>query len=123
MAETRGIRVHGKGKIRFVVLALFLFVSEGSLFAGNVYQSRGSGDRSFASGDYSVAASFYKRYVEEAAEKEDFDSKRDAMERLIDSLILGKMDAQAEKQLKEYKVLFPELIPFRSPCGKRISCS
>ena len=111
MAETRGIRVHGKGKMRFCVLALLLFVSGTSFAAQNAYQSRMSGDRSFTSGDYPVAASFYKRYAEEAAENGDSDSRRDAMERLIDSLILGKMADPAEKQLKEYEVLFPGVNP------------
>lgn len=100
------------GKTRFFAF-LILFFASGFPFSAwsNEYRSRFSGDRSFASGDYPVAASFYKHYADEAAKNNDRDSRRDAMERLIDSLILGKMTEPAEKQLKEYEILFPGVNP------------
>ena len=48
-------------------------------------------DRAFAAKDYAVAASFYGKYLEDARKAGSLENTRDAYERLLDALVLGRM--------------------------------
>ena len=70
------------------------------------YKDKISGDKAFRDGDYSSAASFYGRYLEEAKNSGDPEKERDAYERRIDALILSRSPDEAEKLLRNYKLNF-----------------
>lgn len=97
-------------RFRFVILPLLgLLAIPAVLFAE--YQEKTAGDAAFRNGDYSTAASFYDRYRSEAELAGDLSAERDAWERRIDSLILGKTAEAAEKILQEYMLRFPGADP------------
>ncbi len=66
-----------------------------------------AGDEAFAAKDYAVAVSFYTKLLEECIQKKDPQAIRDAYERLLDALVLGKMPDLAEKYLERYRADFP----------------
>lgn len=101
----------GKKRKRFLALSVFLFLFPVFSQDTAVYRNRISGDQSFAAGDYPVAASFYAQYAKEAADADDKDSLRDAYERQIDALILGRMPEMAERALNEYEMKYPGVNP------------
>ena len=74
-------------------------------------RDRKAGDRAFAAKDYAVAASFYGRYLEDAKKIGGQETMRDAYERLIDALVLGRMPDLAEKTLQEFETAFPGANP------------
>ena len=74
-------------------------------------RDRKAGDRAFAAKDYAVAASFYGRYLEDARKIGSPDTMRDAYERLIDALVLGRMPDLAEKTLQDFETAFPGANP------------
>ncbi len=102
-----GTVLQGRGAKCFLALASALLLLP--VFSQDiaVYRNRISGDQSFAAGDYPVAASFYAQYAKEAADADDKNSLRDAYERQIDALILGRMPEMAERILNEYEMRYP----------------
>ena len=70
-----------------------------------------AGDRAFAAKDYAVAASFYGKYLEDARKAGSLENTRDAYERLLDALVLGRMPDLAEKTLQDYETAFPGANP------------
>ena len=70
-----------------------------------------AGDRAFAAKDYAVAASFYGKYLEDAKNAGSLENTRDAYERLLDALVLGRMPDLAEKTLQDYETAFPGANP------------
>lgn len=70
-----------------------------------------AGDRAFAAKDYAVAASFYGKYLEDARKAGSQENTRDAYERLLDALVLGRMPDLAEKTLQDYETAFPGANP------------
>ncbi len=70
-----------------------------------------AGDSAFASKDYAIAASFYGKYLEESKALSNRDNTRDAYERILDALVLGRMPELAEKYLQEYETAFPGANP------------
>lgn len=74
---------------------------------GAEYREKQSGDEAFRGGDYSTAASFYAEYLGKARQSGDSAGEKDACERRIDALILGKYPEEAAKLLQEYKQKFP----------------
>ncbi len=109
--ETRIGTDYGRSAKRFLALASALFLLPAFSQDIAVYRNRISGDQSFAAGDYPVAASFYAQYAKEAADADDKDSLRDAYERQIDALILGRMPEMAERVLNEYEMRYPGVNP------------
>ncbi len=110
----REIRIgteYGRGAKRFLALASALLLLPAFSQDIAVYRNRISGDQSFAAGDYPVAASFYAQYAKEAADADDKDSLRDAYERQIDALILGRMPEMAAQILNEYEMRYPGVNP------------
>ncbi len=99
------------GATRFLAIASALFLLPAFAQDTAVYRNRISGDQSFAAGEYPVAASFYAQYAREAADAGDKDSLRDAYERQIDALILGRMPEMAERILNEYEMRYPGVNP------------
>lgn len=73
----------------------------------NVNADLRAGDDAFAARDYPVAVSFYTKYLQDAGAKQDRTAEREAYERLLDALVLGKMPALAEEQLAHYEQKFP----------------
>ena len=74
-------------------------------------RDRKAGDRAFAAKDYAVAASFYGKYLEDARKAGNQEMTRDAYERLIDALVLGRMPDLAEKTLRDFETAFPGANP------------
>ena len=70
------------------------------------YRGKAAGDEAFRNNDYSSAASFYEKYLEQARQAGDIAAEKDAYERRIDALVLGRFPEQAEKLLNEYKKKF-----------------
>ena len=70
------------------------------------YREKNAGDEAFRRNDYSSAASFYGRYLEKAHLAGDIAAEKDAYERRIDALVLGRFPELAEKLLKEYQQKF-----------------
>ena len=74
-------------------------------------RDRRAGDRAFSAKDYAVAASFYGKYLEDAKKSGGQENIRDAYERLIDALVLGRMPDLAEKTLQDFETAFPGANP------------
>ena len=69
---------------------------------------RRAGDNAFAAGDYAVAVSFYKKYLEDSRKNALPGEELDACERLLDALIRGRFTRTAEQYLAEYEKRFPQ---------------
>ncbi len=116
---------HRAGKHAFcVIAALGLFhaavplsaqINPGSDVFNAVMEAesrdRQAGDRAFAAKDYAVAASFYGKYLKDARKIGNQETTRDAYERLIDALVLGRMPDLAEKTLRDFETAFPGANP------------
>lgn len=90
------------GYMRASLLGLFLIPA---LLCAD-YREKSAGDEAFRQNDYSTAASFYQRYLESARQAGDIAGEKDAYERRIDALVLGRFPDQAKKLLKEYQQKF-----------------
>jgi len=95
------------GYMKASLLGLFLIPA----FLCADYREKNAGDEAFRQNDYFTAASFYQGYLERAREVKDIAGEKDAYERWIDSLVLGKSPEQAKKILKEYQQAFPGADP------------
>ncbi len=82
-----------------------------ALTGAGSYGDRESGDESYASKDYAVAASFYARYRDQARSAGDVNAERDAFERQLDALIFGGMPDVASGVLAEFEKRFPDANP------------
>ena len=70
------------------------------------YSDKKSGDDAYQADDFSVAASFYRKYRMTAEAAHDREALRDAFEREIDALIRGGLPAEAEQTLSAYERSF-----------------
>lgn len=96
-----------------VLSLLFLFLLPAAVFL-SLYGNEPdltAGDHAFAAKDYAVAASFYTRYLQKMKKTEDQQKIREAYERLLDSLLFGKLTSEAEKLLQEYLAKYPGVNP------------
>ncbi|MBO7147314.1 MAG: tetratricopeptide repeat protein [Lentisphaeria bacterium] len=67
-----------------------------------------AGDKAVTAGDYAVAVSFFKNYLENARKKQDRITLKDAYERLLDALTLADLPDMATEYLNTFVREFPD---------------
>lgn len=92
-----------------------LFLTLAASASGAVWErgfpDKESGDLALADREYGTAASFYRKYRQEAGRMGNVEAVRDAYACELDALISGGMADQAEALLKTYREAFPDLDP------------
>lgn len=108
---------HGSGSLRRLAassaacLLMTLSAASSAAVWDRTFPDKESGDLALADREYGTAASFYRKYRQEAGRMGNVEAVRDAYACELDALISGGMADQAEALLKTYREAFPDLDP------------